>query len=165
MSGQLWCPGGGRPELGLSLVSSSMEEVGSEVEVEEASGVEVVDTFLLEEKDFKVAEVREWEVTEVRVLDSTMEGLEDKVGLQEVVSSLVEEFLQAIEGEVVVEERVVEERVEEDSDLEVGVSAGLQEVDSPMVEGERGVKVEVEDCQDLPCQEQTLSPGPTLFVL
>ena len=68
MCGLLWWPGGGRPELGPSLVSS-LEEVASEVVVEEASGVEVVDTFLLVESIFEGAEVVLEEMEEVLVAE------------------------------------------------------------------------------------------------
>ena len=65
MCGLLWWPGGGRPELGPSLVRT-LEEVASEVEVEGSSGEE--DTFLLEERDFAAGVVVEEEATKVEVV-------------------------------------------------------------------------------------------------
>ena len=59
MSGQLWCPGGGRPEPGLCLVSPPMGEEDPRVEVE-VSVVEVEqvgDTTFLVGKGFGEAVV------------------------------------------------------------------------------------------------------------
>jgi hypothetical protein len=136
MCGLLWWPGGGRPELGPSLVSSFLEEVASELEVEEVEDIifledskvevmveeEVLEENFVEGQDFLVVAgvQEEWWGLDTMVVSSNQDfqGLvvpeEDFKG----VVVLVEEFL-----------KVVMERKEVVSSLVVETGLALEELE------------------------------------